>query len=132
MTHRIKHLGGAAFTILALTIATPMVATMAHAGGADDPAEAKAFLASGMTLADAVSAAEANSGGTAMAAAWEPSEAGATVFEVELAKADGSVATVLVDAQTGAVSKAAMGDDDGPDEDEDRDREDGGEGDDPD
>jgi hypothetical protein len=56
-----------------------------------------------MTLADAVSAAEAARGGTAMSAGWEAVRPGAWAFEVELASTDRTVTTVLVDPTNGAV-----------------------------
>lgn len=118
MTPKIKRAGAAAITLLAVGLTAP---TLAQAGSNDDPAEAKAFLASGMTIADAVSAAEAKVGGTAMSASWEPQNAQTMGFEVELAKADGTVTTVTVDPRSGSVTAAAARSDEGM-EDDDHDR----------
>lgn len=109
MTLSTKRLGAAALAAMAIAVAAPV---LAHAG-TDDRTEAKAFLASGMSIADAVSAAEAKGGGSAMSASWEPQEGRAMAFEVELAKADGTVTTMVVDPGTGRVTAAADRDDDG-------------------
>jgi hypothetical protein len=115
MNLSIKTLGGAALATLAFAAATPI----ARAQGNDDPAEAQAFLASGMTLADAVSAAEAARGGTAMSAGWEAVRPGAWAFEVELASTDRTVTTVLVDPTNGAVTAMSPHDDQGVESDDD-------------
>ncbi|MBZ9538861.1 hypothetical protein [Modicisalibacter tunisiensis] len=85
---------------LVLALALPVSQAMAD----DDPTEAKDFLASGMTVAQAATAAEAADTGTAMSVAWEPRASGTMGFAVELARADGSVNTVLVDPQDGKVT----------------------------
>ncbi len=105
MTRSIRILGGSAIAALAIAATAPAVLAQSN----DDPAEAKAFLSAGMTLADAAAAAEADSGGTAMGASWEPAGSGQMAFEVELAQADGSVTTVMVDPGTGAVTAAKNG-----------------------
>lgn len=105
MNHSIRILGGAALT--ALTLAA--VAPLAWADNNDDATEAHAFLASGTTLAQAEAAAEAQGGGTAMSASWEHTDSGAAVFEVELAHADGTVNTVLVDPDSRKVTTLADG-----------------------
>ena len=103
MTPSITRLGAAAFTTLAVAVTAPM----ALAAQNDDPAEAKAVLASGMTLAEAIAAAQTHSGGTAMSAAWESQSSGAMAFEVELAKPDGTVTTVAVDPASGNITRVA-------------------------
>jgi uncharacterized membrane protein YkoI len=128
MTLSTKTLGGAALAMLTFAAAIPI----AQAQGNDDSAEARAFLASGMTLPDAVSAAEAARGGTALSAGWEAVSPGAWTFEVELAATDGTVTTVLVDPTDGAVTAmsarhdqdAEDDDDGGAQEDADRDGDD--------
>lgn len=67
----------------------------------------------GMSLTEAVKAAEAAAGGKAMEAELED-EDGIRIFEVELASADGTVKTVAVNAETREVT--AMTDDDERDE----------------
>ncbi|MFO1208588.1 MAG: PepSY domain-containing protein [Amaricoccus sp.] len=115
MTSSSKWVGAAAGAALAFAA----VAAHAEGGGKDDAREAKDFLGAGMTVAQAAAAAEKSNGGTAMGASWEPTKSGAA-FEVELAKADGTVTTVLVDPGTGAVTPASapIGDSDGEEHDD--------------
>jgi len=114
MTRLIKTFGGAAVTALVIAATAPM----AMADSNDDAAESQAFLSSGMTLTQAATAAETDSGGTAMSAAWEHTESGGMVFEVELAYPDGKVTTVQVDPASGAVTALADQNDDGEDDDD--------------
>lgn len=112
MNHAMKKLGAAAMVALAVGAAVPL----AHAGSNDDATEAKAFLNSGMTLEQAIGAAEADRGGTAMSAAWEHADSGTMVFEVELAKTDGTVTTVQVDPANGSVTTMGAVDQDQDDD----------------
>lgn len=110
-----KWVAGAAGAALVLAAAAAQADS-----GKDDATEAKDFLAAGMTVAQAAAAAEKSVGGTAMGASWEPTRSG-PAFEVELAKADGTIATVLVDPASGAVTAAParQGDGDGDGEEND-------------
>ena len=104
MTKFKNALGGIALMTATLSMAAPM----ALANGNDDHTEAQDYLAAGMSLTQAVAKAETSGGGKAMSAAWEPGQKGAMAFEVELAKADGTVRTVRVDPKSGAVTSVAV------------------------
>lgn len=94
---------------------------------ASDTAEAQTFLAAPGTIADAVAAAEKDTGGKTMSAAFEPDDTTqAAAWEVELALPDNTIRTVMVDPATGAVTakvaesedQDGMAADDGEDDDE--------------
>lgn len=71
------------------------------AGGPDDQAEVKAFLAARQTITGAIDAAEAASGGKAVAAEFGQGN-GAGVYEVDTI-ANGKQVSVEIDAMTGKV-----------------------------
>ncbi|MCA8867582.1 MAG: PepSY domain-containing protein [Rhodobacteraceae bacterium] len=83
-------------------------ATMAVAEKHDssDKAEVQAFMATTGSLTDAVTAAEKQMGGKAMSVEFD-NENGAPVYEVELAKTDGTTQTFLVNPANGKVVKKA-------------------------
>lgn len=87
----------------------------------DDQMEVQALMSSPMTLGDAVSAAESQSGGTAMSAEFTMETADdSPVFVVEVAASDGTTSELAV-AADGSVSQYAEPEDDdqnGEDEDE--------------
>lgn len=94
----------AATGALALAAAsTPATATEPQ--GKDDAAEHSKLAEAKLGLADAVAAAEKQSGGKAVNAALDNEQAAAT-FEVEIMTSNGS-RTLAVDGQTGSVTEAA-------------------------
>ena len=101
-------------------------ATMASADShskSGDAEEAQSFLAASGSIADAIAAAEAQSGGKAMTAEFESDGPDAGWYKVELALADGSVSELLVNPADGTV-KVAPADDmdhDGADNESDED-----------
>lgn len=85
------------------------VATMAaadsHKSG-DDMAELQALLAAPGSIAQAITAAETQSGGKAMSAEFEDHGADVGWYEVEIVMADGTVAKLLVNPADGTVKAA--------------------------
>ena len=108
-------------TLKALTALATATLIVAGAGSAiaeqhataSDAAEAQMFLAAPGTIADAVAAAEKDTGGKTMSAAFEPDDTTqAAAWEVELALPDNTIRTVMVDPATGTVTaKAAEAED---------------------
>jgi len=90
---------------------TGMVLSAQPEDGDDEAGER--LSPTGMSITEAVKAAEAAAGGKAMEAELEDQD-GIRIFEVELASADGSVKTVAVNVETREVT--AMADDDERDE----------------
>lgn len=85
----------------------------------DDQMEIEALMSSQITLGDAVSAAESDSGGTAMSAEFTMETADdSPVFVVEVAGSDGSTSELAV-ASDGTVSPYAEPDDKGDENGED-------------
>lgn len=82
--------------------------------GNSDMAEVQAFLASPMTIADAISAAETSTGGKAMSVEFDTEDMATGQFDVEIAMADGMTKTVAVNPADGTVT--AMADEAGNDE----------------
>lgn len=78
----------------------------------DDQMEVEALMSSQMTVADAISAAETDSGGTAMSAEFTMETAeDSPVFVVEVAQSDGTTSELSV-AADGTVSPYAEPEDD--------------------
>lgn len=77
-----------------------------------DTQEIQAALNSGMTLTQAVDAAQAQTGGTAMSAGWEDSDTGTWGYEVEIADAASTMQTWFVNPADGTVTKVMETDDD--------------------
>jgi len=76
-------------------------------GGGNEQAEGKAVLAAKVSLAQAVTAAEAQAGGKASSVNFTmPDGNGTPFFHVEVIAADGSQQDLAVNAETGEVSKA--------------------------
>ncbi len=93
-------LGGALLAVLGIS-----GAAVAESGTRnDDTAETRAFQASPVSLAQAIQAAQTETGAKAISAEFE-NEDGAWVYTVELSAADGSETEVDVSAQTGAILK---------------------------
>lgn len=84
-----------------------------------DAEEIQAVEASGMTLTQAVDAAQNETGGTAISAGWEDNDQGSWGYEVEIADASSAMQTWFVDPSSGAVTKVMETDDDGEHEDDD-------------
>ncbi|PZX12991.1 hypothetical protein LX81_03368 [Palleronia aestuarii] len=79
----------------------------------DDQMEVEALMSSQITLGDAVSAAESDSGGTAVSAEFTmETDDDTPVFVVEVAKSDGTTSELAV-ASDGTVSPYAEPDDNG-------------------
>lgn len=72
--------------------------------GNSDMAEVEAFLASPMSIADAISAAETNTGGKAMSAEFDTEDMASGQFDVEVAMADGTTKEVVINPADGAVT----------------------------
>ncbi|TCL69434.1 PepSY domain-containing protein [Rhizobium sp. BK251] len=89
---------------IAIAVATAP-AMAADPQGKDDAAEYSKLEGAKLGLADAVAAAEKQSGGKAVNAALDNEQANAT-FEVEIMTSNGSH-SVAVDAQTGTVTPVA-------------------------
>ncbi len=96
--------------VLAATIMTCATAIPAHAGDSKDKEakELRLFSQAGISLSDAIKAAEQKTGGKAMEA--DIDDDSATVqFDVEIVK-DGKIYEVKVDGKTGAVLKVSLED----------------------
>ena len=110
----IRPLGLGAALALGITggVATVASAQQNGNGNGMDKAEVQALQSAPTTLGDAVKAAESNTGGKAMSAEFDNSgQAGA--YRVEIAKQDGSIAYVMVDASEKSVTPMAAGPDNG-------------------
>lgn len=80
---------------------------IAEAGSQDnDKAEHAAFLSSGVSLSDAVSLAETESGAKAISAEFDD-EDGTFGYEIELLSADGTELEAKIDANSGTVLSIA-------------------------
>ncbi|PWR01083.1 hypothetical protein DKT77_18865 [Meridianimarinicoccus roseus] len=77
-----------------------------------DAQEIRAALDSGMTLTQAIDAAQSGTGGTALSAGWENNDQGAWGYEVEIADASSAVQTWFVNPADGSVSKVMETQDD--------------------
>lgn len=89
----------------------------------DDKAEIAAFMASPITLKDAIARAETETGMRAIAAEFE-GEDGAFVYAVELVSAEGREVEYNVDSKSGAVTIDPEDDEDDEDDDDDDNRKD--------
>ncbi|WP_417722036.1 PepSY domain-containing protein [Salipiger sp.] len=78
-----------------------------------DAEEIQAVKASGMTLTQAVDAAQGQTGGIAISAGWEDNDQGSWGYEVEIADASSAMQTWFVDPASGTVTKVTETDDDG-------------------
>lgn len=76
-----------------------------------DTQEIQAALNSGMTLTQAVDAAQAQTGGTALSAGWEDNDTGTWGYEVEIADAASTLQTWFVNPADGTVTKVMETDD---------------------
>lgn len=108
---QVAKIGTAALLSLGVLGGTVSMASAEQNG--DGQAEKQQFLASPRTLAQAIAAAEKESGGKAMDASWEAAgTAGAPgLFEIELVKPDGTVVWAEVNSADGTVRTMAMAED---------------------
>ncbi|MGR3723723.1 hypothetical protein LGT41_0015665 [Abyssibius alkaniclasticus] len=106
----ITKIGASALLALGLVGGAATMASANSHSKAGDTAEAQSFLAASGSIADAIAAAEAQSGGKAMTAEFESDGPDAGWYKVELALADGSVSELLVNPADGTV-KVAPADD---------------------
>ncbi len=127
----VKTIATSALVSLGLLGAGTMAANAESHMSDDDIAEIQSFQSATQTLAQAVTAAEADTGGTAMSAEFEVEGTDGPAYKVEILMADGTTQTAMVDAMDGTVTAMAKdaedsdtGDMNG--EDGDDDREDGG------
>ncbi len=77
-----------------------------------DAEEIQAVQASGMSLTQAIDAAQNETGGIAVSAGWEDNDQGSWGYEVEIADASSAMQTWFVDPSSGAVTKVTETDDD--------------------
>lgn len=106
----LKTLGAASLIALGAVGATAALADK-HSDAGDKP-EVQAFLAAPGSIADAVTAAEKDTGGKAMSVEFETDDTATGVYEVEVAMPDGTTKTVAVNPADGSVTAVAMDDDD--------------------
>lgn len=99
-------------------ICVTFIAPVAYAGDNDgDATEHQSFMSSTVSLADAVTAAEAHTNARAMSAEFER-EDGVYIFEIELLTVSGAELEAHVDASTGAVLQVETEEDEEQDSDE--------------
>ena len=121
-----KKTAAAVMIALGLGAAGASAALAEQHTGTGDRAEVEAFLASPMTIADAITAAEAETGGTAMSVEFDAEDTEPARYEVEVAMADGATTTVAVNpADDGTVTAIADEDDDEDDDDDETEDDDG-------
>ena len=102
---QIKLLRSAVIPLAALGLAgTFATATLAVGVATENSSEISDFLQSPMSLADAIRTAETDTGAKAMDASSDLARDGSARFGAELAKADGTVMAVLVEAGTGVAT----------------------------
>lgn len=81
-------------------------------GEMSDAQEVQAALDSGMTLAQAVDAAQAQTGGTALSAEWNDNDQGQWGYEVEIADAANFTQDWFVNPTDGSITKVTESDED--------------------
>lgn len=135
MTMKTRIAAAGLLALSALGLATTAARADSH-DGTDAAATAQAFAAATVTLPEAIAAAEADTGGKAMAVEFDAGENGEpAAFDVDVLMADGTMMEMVVNAADGTVApdtdEAGDDTDEGDDEDGDEgDDEDGDEGDD--
>ena len=113
----------AAALALGLGAAGAMTAMAGQNADAEDTAEVQAFLASPMSAADAIKAAEASAGGKTMSVEFDTEDLALGAYVVELAMADGTTSTVAVNPADGTVTAVSDDDNDHGDREDDDDDE---------
>ena len=112
-------LGSGALLSLGLLGGAATIAAADQHPAKGDMAETQAFLAAKGSIAEAVAAAEKQTGGKAMSAEFESDKANAGMYEVEVAMPDGTTGKVLFNPADGSVTKVdpskADNDDEGTD-----------------
>ncbi len=104
----LKSFGAMSLIALGLAAAGAGIAVAEQNGSETDMAEAQAFLTAPGSIAEAIAAAEKNTGGKAMSASFETDQSTATsAYEVEVALPDGTMSTVMVDPANGTVTAKA-------------------------
>lgn len=103
----VKTFGAMALVALGVAGAGATSALADQTNADTDMAEAQAFLAAPGSISDAIAAAEKSTGGKAMSASFESDATNAALYEVEVAAADGTMSTVMVNPADGTVQAKA-------------------------
>lgn len=103
--------GLGAGTLMAISLLGGSAAMAQDQEDAGNAAELQAFQSAQVSLGEAISAAEKETGGKAMDAKFETGEGEGAMYEIEILKADGSQVYATVDPSDGSVQVSNSADD---------------------